>query len=312
MPDNPLVSIVMCTYNGEKYLRFQLDTIIDQTYTNTEIIVVDDCSSDNTPKILQEYSRQYSNIHVFHNETNMGVNKNFEKGISLAGGELIALSDQDDIWDKNKIELLVNKMQDNVLVYCDSELVDSDGKSLNRRFSDAARFINGQDPLPFFFNNCCSGHAMLFKKELVRTALPIKLKKGTGVYCDQWLGLAANCVGKIDYIQTPLVKYRQHLQSVTDLSSLKGKVISRKEKKRLDVENMISRFEALSLLESIPDNDKVIVNQLLELYKRRLSNYFSMALFLFLMRNRHRFFKISLKSDWKIIRNCFTLSFGVK
>ena len=115
----PLISIALCTYNGEKYLREQLDTLVDQTYKNLEIIIVDDCSTDSTMQILEEYAEQYINIKVYQNKKNLGYIKNFEKALSLCLGEYIAMSDQDDSWALNKIEYLVGLIKDNQLIYED-------------------------------------------------------------------------------------------------------------------------------------------------------------------------------------------------
>ena len=99
---NKLVSIAMATYNGEKYLKEQLDSIYAQTYKDIEVIVCDDCSSDKTVEILDEYKEKYG-LKYYINEKNLGFKKNFEKAISLCSGDFIALADQDDIWIENKI-----------------------------------------------------------------------------------------------------------------------------------------------------------------------------------------------------------------
>ena len=97
MINYPLISIAIATYNGEKYLEEQLDSIYAQTYKNIEVIVTDDCSSDKTVEILKKYYKSHGLKYVI-NETNLGFVKNFEKAISLCRGDYIALSDQDDIW----------------------------------------------------------------------------------------------------------------------------------------------------------------------------------------------------------------------
>src|SRR5258708_3925751 len=103
-----LVSIALCTYNGEAYLKEQLDSLIDQTYPNCEIIIVDDCSKDGTVDILKQYANEYTQIKLYINTENLGYTKNFEKAIVLCNGEYIALCDQDDIWDKNKISIMID------------------------------------------------------------------------------------------------------------------------------------------------------------------------------------------------------------
>src|SRR5690554_6867365 len=99
----PLVSIVLCTYNGERFLREQLDSLVRQDYPNLEIIALDDDSSDLSYEILKEYEHRFDFITAIKNPENMGYLRNFEKGISLCHGDYIAMSDQDDIWHTDKI-----------------------------------------------------------------------------------------------------------------------------------------------------------------------------------------------------------------
>jgi len=127
MSVEPLVSIALCTYNGDTYISSQLDTIINQTYGNIEIIVVDDGSTDNTLPILKHYE-ETGKIKLYRNNTNLGFIKNFEKAISLCTGDYIALSDQDDLWELNKIELLVNTIGENMLIFSDSEFIGRENR----------------------------------------------------------------------------------------------------------------------------------------------------------------------------------------
>ena len=94
----------MCTYNGAKYLREQLDSILNQTYPIYELIIQDDCSTDDTIRILNEYARRYHIVKVYVNESQKGVTMNFISAIQRAEGDFIAISDQDDIWELQKIE----------------------------------------------------------------------------------------------------------------------------------------------------------------------------------------------------------------
>lgn len=91
------ISTAMCTYNGEKYLREQLESIARQTLLPNELVVCDDCSSDETVEIIQDFSRNAPfSVRLMINENNLGFAKNFEKAITLCSGEIIVLSDQDD------------------------------------------------------------------------------------------------------------------------------------------------------------------------------------------------------------------------
>ena len=105
---DPLISIALCTYNGERFVREQLDSLVNQTYKNIEIIAVDDHSSDQTFAILENYKSKFKNIRTFQNNANLGFRKNFEKALRECTGEYIALSDQDDVWRLDKIAVQMN------------------------------------------------------------------------------------------------------------------------------------------------------------------------------------------------------------
>ncbi len=208
---DPLVSIALCTYNGERYIKEQIDTILAQTYQNFELIIVDDRSTDNTLAILNAYCHD-SRVKVYYNSSNLGVIKNFEKAISLCKGAYISLSDQDDIWALNKLEVMLGKIDDKILLYHDS-LVFSELREMNFRMSDKLNFVCGKSALGLVFRNCIAGHAVLFKAELI----PFLTSTPERIPHDQWIAYIAATVGKIDYINDVLVQYRQHQNNVTDL-----------------------------------------------------------------------------------------------
>ena len=107
--NSPLVSVVITTFNRAQYIVKAIDSALAQTYKNLEIIVLDDCSHDNTPQILSEYSRKDNRIKIFRNETNLGVAKNLNKGVGLSQCKYIAILDSDDSWcDKDKIQKQVD------------------------------------------------------------------------------------------------------------------------------------------------------------------------------------------------------------
>lgn len=221
----PLISIAVCTYNGDKYLRQQLDSIVNQTYPNLEIIIVDDVSSDKTMEILQEYDCMYTMLRVIRNELNLGYAKNFEKAIGLCNGEYIALSDQDDIWAHNKIQLLKDNIEDKVMIYHDSEFIDQTGQSMNKYVSNVFNMYEGNSSLPFLFDNCVSGHAVMFKKSLCKNIFPFPEK----LYHDWWMAFIAAENGGIKYYDRALVHYRQHANSNTDMLSIRIKPESDKK-----------------------------------------------------------------------------------
>ena len=125
------VSLVMAVYNGEKYLIEQLDSIRKQTYLIDEVILIDDVSTDNSYELIHQYIDGYKLINwkLIKNENNLGYRKNFKKGLEIVDGDIIFLSDQDDRWHLNKIEVMVKKMsQSNILSLASSfNFMDQDG-----------------------------------------------------------------------------------------------------------------------------------------------------------------------------------------
>ncbi|MEZ7866922.1 MAG: glycosyltransferase [Paludibacteraceae bacterium] len=122
------VSVVMCTYNGEKYLREQLDSIINQTYPIHEIIIQDDCSTDGTWEIIQEYATRNNNFRIYRNEINLSVYHNFFSAFQKVTGEYFAVSDQDDFWLPDKIKIFVEYAEKSnaLLFYSDSIIADTE------------------------------------------------------------------------------------------------------------------------------------------------------------------------------------------
>src|SRR5690606_18509323 len=111
----------------------------------------DDGSTDQTIKILLDYENRFENIRLYLNEVNIGYYRNFEKAISLCGGEYIALCDQDDVWDLRKIDCLVQNINANVLIYHDSRFIDEKGNPLDKKLSDVVNFYSGDEPEAFIF-----------------------------------------------------------------------------------------------------------------------------------------------------------------
>jgi glycosyltransferase involved in cell wall biosynthesis len=200
------ISVVVATYNGEAFLREQLDSILNQTLAPREIIIVDDCSTDGTLGILYEYASINSSIKIISNEINLGYIRNFEKGMMLATGDLIALSDQDDIWVPAKLELLYKNIDEHLIIYSNSELIDENGVSLHKKMSDIKNQIGYDNCLMYTIGAWAPGHTFLFKKELVDRCIPFP----SLVTHDFWLGFVATCNSPIKYLPETLVLYRQH------------------------------------------------------------------------------------------------------
>ena len=213
MTVNPLVSIALCTYNGEKFLAKQLDSLLSQQYENIEIIAVDDCSTDTSWDILQTYARMDTRLHIYKNEYNLGHTCNFEKAIKLCTGNYIALADQDDIWEQDKIQILVQSIGDNVMIYHNSDFIDEQDKRIgNSAMASQNRMYDGESSLPVILANCIHGHAVLFDSKLKEYLFPFSKN-----FSHDWaIVFAAFNTGSVKYINSVLVHYRQHQNSITD------------------------------------------------------------------------------------------------
>ncbi len=230
----PLISIAVCTYNGENHLVEQLDSLINQTYKNLEIVIVDDCSTDNTYQIVESYQRKYSNILCFKNAENIGYNKNFEKALLLCSGDFIAISDQDDIWQLNKIEELHKHIGENWLVYSNSALIDEHGNHTGEVL--VKREQQKQDFKSIILSNYITGHTMLLSKSFVDIAIPLPQ---VGFY-DWYLGFVAVYEKKAVFLNKNLTNYRIHPESVIRQMDKQSK--KKYEKKMLQI--VIDQFNA--------------------------------------------------------------------
>ena len=204
---NKLVSIVLCTYNGERFLREQLETLLSQTYPPHEILIQDDHSTDSTPDILQEYADKYSFLHVYQNEAEHGVNGNFFSAMNKATGEYIAICDQDDIWETNKIERQMAVIGTHLLCACRSIPFSADGT--NVAYDDRTpnyhliRLLYASIP----------GHTMLFHRSLLEKVPPNDNKLKT--YYDVYLSLTAASLGKLVLLDEFLVRQRRYAEATT-------------------------------------------------------------------------------------------------
>ena len=207
----------MATYNGEMYLHDQFDSILAQSFTDWELVVCDDCSTDKTVEILNEYAQKDSRIKVYKNEQNLGFKKNFEKAMNLCSCEYIALSDQDDVWTENHLQILLDNIGTKDLISGNAKLVDSELNDLGTDLFSTQKYeiIPDNKEDWFFFlmhGNIFQGAAMLFKKNLLNKALPIPENVK---FHDYWLALLASLENGVAYEKIPVLLYRQHGTNVT-------------------------------------------------------------------------------------------------
>ncbi len=236
-----LISIAMTTYNGEKYIREQIDSILNQSYSDIELVICDDSSKDSTREILKEYEKKDSRVKLFFNEQNLGFKKNFEKAISLCNGEYVALSDQDDVWELTKLEdsLKVFEKENVKMTSTNSLFTDENLNSLNRTMKDNLGILNipqGKNDLVkhLIHHNFVQGSTILAKRDFINSCLPIP---EAVVYHDWWFGLKAASEDSFVYTDKVTLKYRQHNSNVTDNSASEyNKKIRPVEYKRAEVE----------------------------------------------------------------------------
>ena len=221
----PKISIVMATYNGEKYLSEQIDSIIKQTYTDWELIIRDDGSSDGTTDIILEYVRRYPVKIRFIIDTgnNLGVSQNFIYILSHTKAEYVMFCDQDDIWLQDKINVTLNKMDETeakygadmpVLVHTDLKVVDKDLNIISnsfRRYQNLDPF-KGANLNRLLVQNTITGATVMVNRAL---ADKIRLLPEHCIIYDWWIGLVAAAFGKIDYVPSATILYRQHRDNVT-------------------------------------------------------------------------------------------------
>jgi glycosyltransferase involved in cell wall biosynthesis len=224
----PLVSVVMAVYNGESFLRQQIESILNQDYSNLEIIVVDDNSTDNSPGIICEYQKVDSRIRIHKTPVNKGAIATFEYGLLLARGEYVVLSDQDDIFDKDKISTLLDAFEEHPdadLVHSDLRLIDENNKIITYSMWKYQNITtkNGKPFRQLLYVNFVTGCSCMIRKRLLISALPFP---SNCIVHDWWLAVIASSErnGGIFRINKPLVSYRQHTANV--IGSHSGSVIA--------------------------------------------------------------------------------------
>lgn len=306
-----LVSIVLTTYNGEKYLAKQLESLFQQTYTNIEIIAVDDCSSDKTVEILTEHAEKHRNIKVFVNDVNLGFIKNFEKGCTLSSGDYIALSDQDDYWDPDKIRKLVEAIGEHSIIYCDSTVCDENLNSSGINISDLVNFKSWNNCLQLAVFCRIYAHAMLFKRSLFNIACPFL----EVIPPDWWLPYLSTFYGGMKYFPEPLVLYRQHAGNVSGVIGSKRKKqnkVTRSERIRIDKQKIRTRI--LAFYNACPDDwikEKKILHGLVKSYQSfSLGNNFRR--FVLFLRYRNIFLSVKKHSSLHRFFFCFKMFVKIK
>jgi len=259
-------SIALCTYNGEQYLSEQIDSILTQTVKVDEIIICDDCSKDKTIDLLSSYVEKYPGIFkVYQNETNLGFIKNFEKAISLCSNEIIIISDQDDVWEKDKVKETIHFFKDNPHfdgVFHDLKLIDNENiqpSYLNWKGiknSDVIQEIKNNDLFPALVKkgSFILGCALAIRKN----ALEKYDLKDFPIAHDYYIVQKLSSKNKLGFIQKSLSSYRLHPNQVYGLryNSDKKKEDKKSSKKEQNFkENVWLYLEILKRHKQINPNE---------------------------------------------------------
>lgn len=215
----PRISVALCTHNGASYVEEQLLSILEQQPAPTQLVVSDDASRDDTIDRVRAVAARYPSVQltVFENTPPLGVTKNFEQAIRACTGDLIALSDQDDVWHPGRLALFAAQFaaQPTVsLIHSDARLVDGAGAPLGHTLSGAlgvgagevASIHSGDAFSVMLRRNLVTGACTVFRRSLVEFAAPFP---PSWVH-DEWLGIIAAAVASTDFVEQPTIDYRQH------------------------------------------------------------------------------------------------------
>lgn len=223
-----MISVCMATYNGAKFLREQVDSILYQLGDEDELIVSDDGSTDETLSIIQAYNDKRVKLH--HNQGHHGVNGNFENALRNANGDYIFLSDQDDVWIPGKVKTCIEALSNCDCVIHNATITDG---NLNPSGITSFEMTNTHKGIIHnWIHNGYLGCAMAFRREILKTVLPIPI--GIPMYHDIWIGTLAGIKYKVKFIDFVGIKFRRHDLTTSNTAHNRAS-ISRIIKNRLGI-----------------------------------------------------------------------------
>lgn len=249
-----MISVALCTYNGSRYLEEQLKSIATQTRRPDELVIRDDVSTDDTVRMAERFAEtaQFS-VHVDRNCKNLGSTRNFELAIEQCQGDIIALSDQDDVWEPRKLERMEAEFAADPglgMVFSDALLTDEKLSPIGIRLwretfrrRDQREFAAGRAIEVLLQYNVVTGATMAFRSGLKPAILPIP--KLTEYIHDAWIALVASMSSRVKFIPEPLVKYRQHAGQQLG-AGLSRWEISRLERFKITTESRAQTYRRLT------------------------------------------------------------------
>lgn len=204
------ISVCIATYNGQKYIREQILSILPQLSVNDEVVISDDSSSDSTLSIIEEINDK--RIRIYKNSGEQGYTSNFENALKHSDGDVIFLCDQDDVWANDKVQVMLHDLEKADMVISNATVVDSEMKVLYNSFwsiSFPHKSFWG-NWLRFGYLGCC----MCFKKNLLKKALPFPNNHKYATH-DNWLCLVGLLYFKVYYESRCLIFYRRHADNTS-------------------------------------------------------------------------------------------------
>lgn len=272
------VSVVLCTYNGSEFIIPQLESILKQTYPLFEILVFDDASTDDTADKIRSYALGNPIVQLTVNSKNIGFTKNFEQAIQGAKGNIIAISDQDDIWLPEKIEkMLAVWNRKHPLIYCNSFVFEHNIPTSFRNPKN--KMFSGEDGRKLLMVNSISGHSALIQKSFLPLIIPFPKK---AIY-DWWMGIVAAYNGGVQHLDEVLVFQRKHSNNITVRvldNLLPG------EKELFIKQQVIDYIDDFMNAPNMPVSHQQFGAIFLRLMKESLYKQFHFPLFLFIVKNR--------------------------
>jgi len=207
----------MATYNGALFIKEQIDTILSQLSKDDELIISDDLSTDDTLEIIKSFGDP--RIKVFLHKDNHGFVRNFENALKKAKGDIIFLSDQDDLWCPNKVERTLKELETVDFTVSDCQTIDKDGNIISYSRIKDYNIKTGfwRLMIKTRYLGCC----MAFKRNVLDVALPFP-KNAYLMEHDLWLASVAECYFKTSLINEPLITYRRHGNNVSTGGATKG------------------------------------------------------------------------------------------
>lgn len=209
----PNVSVCMAAYNGQQFIREQVRSILAQLGTDDEIVIVDDCSRDDTVAVLRSIND--SRIRLLHSATNRGYTAAFESALRQARGRFIFLSDQDDIWPQGRLQLMLDALHEHELVVGNCEHFGGAPGRFQRirlRSGDSTHHLRNALGILVGYR-LHWGSAMGFRASLLESILPFP--KGLTESHDQWIALVGNAAGSVAYLDEDVLLHRLHSNNVT-------------------------------------------------------------------------------------------------